>query len=94
MRGTHRRAEHAEAVLRKAVSNVAHHAGADKPLVTISVDDDLVIDVTENGIGLPDTVTRSGLRNIQQRADAAGGTLSARQKECGGTSLVWTAPQP
>jgi signal transduction histidine kinase len=87
-------AEHAAAVLREAVSNVVRHAGADELVVTISVDDDLVIDVTDDGIGVPDTVARSGLHNLAQRAEATGGTLSLRQRECGGTRLVWTAPLP
>jgi signal transduction histidine kinase len=87
-------AEHAEAVLREAVSNVVRHAAAEELVVTISVDDDLVIDVTDNGIGIPDTVARSGLHNLQRRAAATGGTLSLRQRECGGTRLVWTAPLP
>jgi signal transduction histidine kinase len=87
-------AEHAEAVLREAVSNVVRHAGAGELVVTISVDDDLIIDVTDDGIGVPDTVARSGLHNLAQRAAAAGGTLSVRQRECGGTRLVWMAPLP
>jgi signal transduction histidine kinase len=87
-------AEHAQAVLREAVSNVVRHAGADELVVTISVDDDLVIDVTDNGIGLPDSVARSGLHNLAHRAAAAGGTLSVRLRESGGTRLVWTAPLP
>jgi signal transduction histidine kinase len=87
-------AEHAEAVLREAVSNVVRHASADELVVTISVDDDLVIDVTDDGIGVPATVARSGLHNLAHRATGAGGTLSVLQRECGGTRLVWTAPLP
>ena len=87
-------AEHAGAVVREAVSNVVRHAGAEELVVTISVDDDLVIDVTDNGIGIPDTVARSGLHNLAQRATDAGGTFTVRRREGGGTSLVWTAPLP
>ncbi len=87
-------AEHAGAVVREAVSNVVRHAGADELVVTISVDDDLVIDVTDNGVGLPDTVARSGLHNLAQRATDAGGAFTVRRRERGGTRLVWTAPLP
>jgi signal transduction histidine kinase len=87
-------AEHAEAVLREAVSNVVRHAKADELLITISVDDDLVIDVTDNGIGVPDTVARSGLHNLRQRAVDAGGMFTLGRREGGGTRLVWTAPLP
>jgi len=87
-------AEHAGAVLREAVSNVVRHAGAGELVVTISVDDNLVIDVTDNGVGIPDTVARSGLHNLAQRATDAGGSFAVRRREGGGTSLMWTAPLP
>jgi signal transduction histidine kinase len=87
-------AEHAVAVVREAVSNAVRHAHAHEVVVTISVDDNLVIDVTDNGIGLPDTVARSGLHNLQQRAADAGGSCTLERPEAGGTRLVWAAPLP
>jgi signal transduction histidine kinase len=87
-------AEHAEAVVREAVSNVVRHARAQELVVTISVDDNLVIDVTDNGIGIPDTVARSGLHNLKRRAVNAGGACTVERVEDGGTRLVWTAPLP
>ncbi|WP_407719923.1 ATP-binding protein [Rhodococcus opacus] len=42
-------ADHAEAVLREALSNVVHHAHAHQVDVTVSVDDDLTICVTDDG---------------------------------------------
>jgi signal transduction histidine kinase len=87
-------AEHAEAVLREAVSNVVRHARAHELVITISVDDNLVIDVTDDGIGIPDTVARSGLHNLQQRATDAGGDCTVDRPQDGGTRLVWTAPLP
>jgi signal transduction histidine kinase len=89
-----RLAEHAVAVVREAVSNAVRHAHAHDLMVTISVDDNLVIDVTDNGIGIPDTVARSGLHNLQQRADDAGGSCTLERTEDGGTRLLWTAPLP
>jgi signal transduction histidine kinase len=87
-----RLAEHAEAVVREAVSNAVRHARAAELTVTISVDDNLVIDVTDNGVGIPDTVARSGLHNLQQRAVDAGGSLTVEKVDHAGTRLVWTAP--
>jgi signal transduction histidine kinase len=89
-----RLAEHAVAVVREAVSNAVRHAQADELTVTISVDDNLVIDVTDNGIGIPDIVARSGLHNLQQRAADTGGSCTLERPEDGGTRLVWTAPLP
>ncbi len=85
-------AGHAEAVVREAVSNAVRHADATELSITVSVTDDLVIDVTDNGIGLPDTVARSGLGNLEQRATEAGGSCRVERVEGGGTRLVWAAP--
>ena len=87
-------AEHAQAVLREAVSNAVRHASATELTVTVSVEDDLVIDVTDNGVGIPDTVARSGLHNLRQRAEEAGGSFQAERAPAGGTRLVWSAPLP
>ncbi|HEY2763053.1 MAG TPA: histidine kinase, partial [Pseudonocardiaceae bacterium] len=62
--------------------------------VTISVDDNLVIDVTDDGIGIAKSAPHSGLRNLQQRATDTGGTFTADQPENGGTHLAWVAPLP
>ena len=90
----HGLAEHAQAVIREAVSNSVRHAAATELTVTVSVDDDLVIDVTDNGVGIPETVARSGLHNLRQRAEEAGGEFRIDRVPAGGTQLVWSAPLP
>jgi len=87
-------AEHADAVVREAVSNAVRHAQATELAVTVSVDDDVTIDVTDNGIGIPETVACSGLHNLRQRASQAGGTCEVSQPSGGGTRLLWSAPLP
>lgn len=87
-------AEHAEAVIREAVSNAVRHARANEVAVAVSVADDLVIEVTDDGIGIPEVGRRSGLRNLSQRAARAGGQLTINRPPVGGTRLVWTAPLP
>ncbi|WP_172652616.1 GAF domain-containing sensor histidine kinase [Rhodococcus opacus] len=87
-------ADHAEAVLREALSNVVHHAGAHHVDVTVSVDDNLTICVTDDGRGIPPNVTPSGLRNLTARAQEAGGTCTLTTPTTGGTCLTWTAPLP
>jgi len=86
-------AHHAQAVLREAVSNAVRHAHASELTVTITAGADLIIEVTDNGVGMPDTVARSGLHNLSTRARAAGGTLTVDGPAVGGTHLVWAAPQ-
>ena len=88
-------AEQLQAVLREAVSNTVRHARATALSVTVSADAGLVhIEVTDNGIGIPDTVARSGLHNLSTRARVAGGTLTLDRPFDGGTRIVWAAPLP
>jgi signal transduction histidine kinase len=85
-------AEHVEAVVSEAISNAVRHADAHELMVTISVDDQVVVEVCDDGVGIPDTVARSGLHNLGQRATAAGGSCTIGPNAGGGTRLVWTAP--
>lgn len=87
-------AQHAEAVVREAVSNAIRHAHADQLTVTISVEDDLVVDVTDDGVGIAETVARSGLHNLAERAAELGGTLQVQHLHGCGTRLVWSVPLP
>lgn len=87
-------AEHASAVVREAVGNAVRHAKAAELTVTISVDDDLVVEVVDNGIGNADLAAGRGLRDLQRRADEVTGSFSVGNGHDGGTSLTWTAPLP
>ncbi|HKS43500.1 MAG TPA: GAF domain-containing sensor histidine kinase [Amycolatopsis sp.] len=84
--------DHAEAVLREALSNAIKHARASTITVTVSVDDDLAIDVTDDGIGIPDTIAHSGLHNLADRAHHVNGTFTTQRLDTGGTRLFWRAP--
>lgn len=85
-------ADHAEAVVREAVSNAARHAQATTLTVRVTVDDDLRIEVSDNGCGMPDEFTASGLINLRRRAEEAGGEFSVESGSSGGTLLRWSAP--
>lgn len=87
-------ADHAEAVVREAVSNAVRHAKSTALTVTISVDDDLTIEVTDNGRGMPADITGSGLTNLRRRAEDVGGSFSVLAAPDGGTHLIWRAPLP
>ena len=86
-------AEHAEAVVREAVSNAVRHAHASAITVTAEAGDDPVIEVVDNGIGIPEGVARSGLANLEQRAAACNGTFTVVAQP-GGTRLTWRVPLP
>lgn len=85
-------AEHAEAVVREAVSNAVRHADAAAVTVSVKVEDDLRIEVSDDGRGIPDDFTASGLANLRRRAEQVDGDFSVRRGAAGGTVLRWTAP--
>jgi signal transduction histidine kinase len=80
------------AVLREALSNIARHANARSAAVEISVHDELTLCVVDDGIGIPTTTRRSGLANLEARAERHGGTLSVARGERAGTRLSGTVP--
>lgn len=87
-------ADHAEAVVREAISNAVRHAAARSLALTVTVDDELCIEVIDNGIGIPDDITGSGLTNLRHRAEQVGGEFSIHHAPGGGTVLRWSAPLP
>ena len=87
-------ADHAEAVVKEAVSNAVRHADASQLTIHIDVADGLSIDVIDNGKGIPDEITASGLANLRQRAQQASGTFTIQAVPEGGTRLHWSAPLP
>ncbi|MFM9035266.1 MAG: GAF domain-containing protein [Mycobacterium sp.] len=87
-------ADHAEAVVREAVSNAVRHARARNLTVDIRVEDELSVEVIDDGRGMPAAVTPSGLANLDARAAEVGGRLTLGAAPDGGTVLRWTAPLP
>jgi signal transduction histidine kinase len=88
-------ADHAEAVITEAVSNAVRHAGASQLTVRICADDQLTVEVVDDGCGIPqDNQRRSGLANMQRRAAQVGGDCSITAGPDGGTRVCWTAPLP
>lgn len=87
------------ASMREALGNVARHAKATKAVVVVEiVDENIVMTVSDNGIGPPvdEAKIRSGhgLANLMSRAEAFGGwcELVARDPGDGtGAVLRWTA---
>jgi signal transduction histidine kinase len=81
------------AVLREAVSNVARHALADGAEVDVVVAGGrLELRVADDGVGMADEVSESGLRNARRRADDLGGTLEVSPVGERGTVLMWRVP--
>ncbi|MEU6982051.1 GAF domain-containing protein [Streptomyces sp. NPDC046324] len=90
-------AEEVLAVLGEALTNVARHARASRAEVSVVVEDAvLAVTVSDDGIGISQGGSRSGLRNLSERAERLGGTLSvfARAAPGSGTLLEWRIPLP
>ncbi|MEV0533555.1 GAF domain-containing protein [Kitasatospora sp. NPDC050463] len=87
-------ADAAVAVLEEALANAARHAGASAVEISLAAGVELVLTVTDNGVGLPEGGRRSGLANLAERAAELGGGFGARALTDGGTELLWRVPLP
>jgi signal transduction histidine kinase len=81
------------AVLREALANVARHARASAVQVVLRADSGVVLlEVTDNGVGMTGSGRDSGTRNLVQRARAHGGECTWTALEPHGTKLRWCIP--
>ncbi len=80
------------AVVREALSNVARHAHASHAHVDLRVGDEIVLVVSDDGVGLKESGRRSGLANVQARAEKLRGSLRITSPPGGGTRLEWRVP--
>jgi signal transduction histidine kinase len=78
--------------LREALSNAARHADASRVDIRVQVGSDLVVVVSDDGVGLGDSSRRSGLANLAERAGQLGGTLQVGPAGDRGTELRWQVP--
>ncbi|WP_407566208.1 GAF domain-containing protein [Streptomyces sp. 184] len=95
-------ARHLLAALREGLSNASRHAGAGQVGVVVDATAELAdgrdavrLTVADDGRGLSPYGRRSGLRNIERRAEELGGraTYGPGLGDCGGgTSLMWEVP--
>jgi len=81
------------AVLREALTNTARHAHATRAEVDLTAASDRVtLEVRDDGTGIGETTRRSGLANLDHRADRHGGTLTLGSAGTSGTHLTWSVP--
>ena len=88
-------ADHLLAVLREALTNVGKHAQATRCTVTISVADDVTLEVSDNGAGIRIPLANGaglGLVNLRSRAEKLKGSFEVQVNEEGGTRLLWQVP--
>jgi signal transduction histidine kinase len=86
-------ADDVEAVVIEALSNAVRHSGADTITVVLGVDDELHLEICDNGNGIDSLNNRnSGSDNMIQRAKQAGGHCEITSPSGGGTRVSWMAP--
>ncbi|ONI75124.1 hypothetical protein ALI144C_40970 [Actinosynnema sp. ALI-1.44] len=78
-------------VLREALSNMARHAHATAASIEVALDEDLLLRVTDNGVGIPPSGRRSGLTLMASRAERLDGTFTINRLSPG-TELQWRVP--
>ena len=80
------------AVLGEALSNASRHAEATAVTVVVSAGEEIVLSVTDNGRGMPESVLESGLANMRLRAEKLGGRCAVTSEPAGGTTVEWSVP--
>jgi signal transduction histidine kinase len=85
-------APHVTAVLAEALSNVVRHAGAQHVEVRVEVGDRLRLTVRDDGRGIPEDASRSGLHNMRRRAEELGGSCVVDSAPGAGTTVAWQVP--
>ena len=80
-------------VVSEAVSNAIKHGRAEQVRVRVERDaDQLVIMVSDDGLGGADPRLGSGLRGLAERVSASGGVLVVRDKTPTGTVVEASLP--
>jgi signal transduction histidine kinase len=85
---------HVLAAVREGTSNAVRHSGGRTVTITLEAGDDLVLQIVDDGTGMPGDTARSGLHNLAERAEQLGGALEVRCRPGGGTRLTWHVPLP
>ncbi|MEO6530316.1 MAG: GAF domain-containing protein [Specibacter sp.] len=86
-------AKHLLAVLSEGLSNAVRHseAGAIEVFVDVTAEH-VSVTIDDDGIGVGDLAHRSGLLNMEQRAELLHGTFGLESGKNSGTRLTWCVP--
>jgi signal transduction histidine kinase len=80
-------------IVQEALTNVIKHAQASRCIVRITAADALVVEIFDDGVGLPDQRrTGVGLLSMRERAEELGGTCKVEALREGGTRVTAHLP--
>jgi signal transduction histidine kinase len=80
-------------IVLEALANVVNHAGARRCVITLDAGEELLVDIIDDGCGLPaDVPPGIGLRSMRARAEELGGVLTLREPPGGGTCVCARLP--
>jgi signal transduction histidine kinase len=79
----------------EALTNVVRHAHAKDCVVRLSLEDGLVLEVIDDGVGVPvDRTPSVGLTSMRERAEEIGGECTVKGSPVGGTHVLTRLPLP
>ncbi|MDQ3779406.1 MAG: sensor histidine kinase [Chloroflexota bacterium] len=82
-------------IIQEALTNVVRHAGAHVCRVRLSVGNDLQLEITDDGVGLPENPRAGvGLHSMRERAAELSGTCAVEPLRTGGTRVLARLPLP
>jgi signal transduction histidine kinase len=90
-----RTADNLLAALRELLTNAGKHAGATHFTVTLSINDQVTLEVVDDGIGIQLPLAPGaglGLINLRKRAERLQGVFEVTQVPSGGTCTTWRVP--
>ena len=82
-------------IVQEALTNVSRHARARACCIRLSVEDELQLEITDGGIGLPEELRAGvGLSSMRERAAELGGSCEVAPVPTGGTCVLARLPLP
>jgi signal transduction histidine kinase len=82
-------------ITQEALTNVARHARARSCVVRLVVDEDVALEIVDDGVGIPEERSAGvGLSSMHERASELGGSCVIRSVPNGGTQVLVHLPLP
>jgi signal transduction histidine kinase len=82
-------------ITQEALTNVARHARARTSVVQLAVDEDVVLEIVDEGVGIPaERSAGVGLSSMRERASELGGSCIVERAQEGGTQVLVRLPLP